>query len=59
MEYDNKKRKTLTKAQLDALDDDNIPTVENSETIEEFEKRTGRGFWGSNAHGYVGDDNNK
>jgi hypothetical protein len=62
----NKKRenkfpenKKMTKKRLQQLDDDNIPVVKNLESIEEWENRNGRGFWGSDANGYIYDSKNK
>ena len=45
----------FTKKQLRQLDDDDIPVVKNSESIEDYERRTGHGFWGNSTSGYVED----
>ena len=49
------KKRKLTKKQLEQLDDDNIPVVKNTESVEEYERRTGHGFWGNSTTGYVKD----
>jgi hypothetical protein len=46
------------KIQFDALDEDGIPTVA-TESISEYEQRTGRGFWGNATTGYIYDKDNK
>ncbi len=43
------------KLRLEELDDHDIPTVENSESIEDWERKHSRGFWGNAATGYIYD----
>lgn len=49
----------MDKKRLDALDDDDIPVVENPESIKEWEEKNGRGFWGNATTGHVNDADNK
>jgi hypothetical protein len=43
---------------MEMMEDDDIPTT-SSESIEEYEQRTGRGFWGNNTTGYINDKRNR
>ena len=50
---EDKKKLEKEKLRFEELDDHDIPTVENTESIEDWEKKHGRGFWGNATTGYV------
>jgi len=41
------------------LDDEDSDAMGGCSSVEDWENRNGRGFWGSSANGYVSDKNNK
>lgn len=59
MNKEEKKKLAEEKRWLKEMDDDDIPVVNNHESIEEWEEKNGRGFWGNNTTGYIKDYRNK
>ena len=51
-----KNEKPMSKKRLATLDDDDIPVVKNNESVGEWEKKHGKGFWGNAKTGYNKDN---
>jgi len=47
------KKYIINLKQHQMLDDDDIPTVKDNESIEEWEVKNGRGFWGNDTTGHI------
>jgi hypothetical protein len=60
LELSKREIKIVYEKELKEWDEfDSLPRVENSESIEEIEKRTGHGFWGNPTTGYIYDKDEK